>query len=122
MWIRSGLSPILAALAAVLLVGAANAAPPADADPAPAPVLNLNTASPGQLGFLPGIGPSKAERIVAYRAKHPFKAVVEMARVKGIGLKTVRKLKRWLRVTGPTTLAGPVRIPAPKAPRGSGGR
>ncbi len=103
------LSPLVAALAGLLLVGAAHAeAPKRDA----VPVININTASAGQLSFLPGIGQTKAERVVAYRTKHTFKAVVELARVKGIGLKTVRKLKPWLRVTGETTLAGPVRLPS----------
>lgn len=97
---------ILAALLLAVPSGAALADAPA---PAPDQVVNINTATPLQLAFLPGIGPSRAERIVAYREKRPFKDAVELARVKGIGLKTVRKLKAWIRVSGPTTLAS--RIP-----------
>jgi len=37
-------------------------------------VLNLNQAAPDQLTLLPGIGPTKARRIVEYRTKHPSSA------------------------------------------------
>ncbi len=67
-------------------------------------VVNINTADPGQLVLLPGIGEGRAAKIVAYRDRKPFKKVAELARVKGIGLKMVRKLKPWLAVEGPTTL------------------
>jgi competence protein ComEA len=77
----------------------------------PAGVLNLNSATVDQLCWLPNIGPGKAARIVSHRERRPFKRVVELARVKGIGLKTVRKLRPWLTVGGPTTLTGPVGPP-----------
>ncbi len=73
--------------------------------------VNINTATAAELAWLPGVGPSRAERIVAYRAKHNFAKVVELARVKGIGLKTVRKLSPWLTVTGPTTATGRIAMP-----------
>ncbi len=68
-------------------------------------VVNINTASPAQLGLLPGIGAAKARRIVAYRAKRKFKATHELVRVRGIGRRTYRRLKPYLTLTGPTTLA-----------------
>jgi len=67
-------------------------------------VVNLNESPAKQLALLPGIGAKKAARIVTYRAKRRFKRTVELARVRGIGLKTVRKLKAFLRVVGPSTL------------------
>lgn len=67
-------------------------------------VVNINTATAKQLSLLPGIGPSKAQAIVDYRSKREFKKVEELARVKGIGRKTVRKLKSLLTVSGETTL------------------
>ena len=79
-------------------------APGATAAPTLDGVVNINQASATELALLPGIGASKAGRIVLYRAKRPFKKAVELARVKGIGLKTVRKLKSYLRVEGRTTL------------------
>ena len=73
-------------------------------------VININEASVDQLRLLPGIGLTKAERIMAYRSRRPFRRVYQLMRVKGIGAKTVRKLRRWLRVKGPTTLVRPLRV------------
>ncbi len=70
----------------------------------PAGVVNVNTATLTQLKLLPGIGEGRAHRIVSFRKLKPFKRVVELARVKGIGRKTVRKLKPFITVSGPTTL------------------
>lgn len=70
--------------------------------------LNLNTATPEQLELLPGVGPAKAERIIAFRQKHgPFKRVADLRRVKGFGRKTLKKLEPFLDVKGETTLAAP---------------
>ena len=71
----------------------------------PVGVVNLNTASMEQLELLPGIGPSRASRILLFRSLKPFRRVVELSRVKGIGRKTVRRLKVYLTVEGPTTLS-----------------
>ncbi|MGB0592129.1 MAG: ComEA family DNA-binding protein [Myxococcota bacterium] len=71
----------------------------------PAGVVNINTASMDQLELLPGIGPGRASRIVSFRSLKPFRRVVELSRVKGIGRKTVRRLKVYLTVEGPTTLS-----------------
>ena len=69
--------------------------------------LNLNTASVDQLMMLPGIGPTRAEQIVAFRAKHgPFKRIADLRKVKGFGYKTWKKLERFLDVKGETTLRG----------------
>ena len=55
--------------------------------------LNINTANVQELTTLSGIGPSKAQAIVEYREKNgPFKSVNDLAKVKGIGPKTVQKL------------------------------
>ena len=86
-------------------------ADPAASEPDVGGHININTATAEELAWLPGVGPSRAERIVAYRARHAFKKVVELARVKGIGLKTVRKLKPWLTVSGPTTATGRIAMP-----------
>src|SRR6187549_90148 len=56
--------------------------------------LNLNTATAEQLMLLPGVGPSKAELVVAFRGKHgPFKRVADLRKVKGFGYKTLKKLE-----------------------------
>ncbi len=68
-------------------------------------VVNINTASEAELQKLPGVGPTKAERVVAYRSKRgKFRRVKDLRRVKGFGYKTIKKLEPHLAVTGPTTI------------------
>ncbi len=66
--------------------------------------LNINTATRAELLLLPGIGPSKAERILSYRARRPFHRIKDLRRVKGFGRKSVLGLKRYLIITGESTL------------------
>jgi competence protein ComEA len=59
--------------------------------------LNLNESTPEQLDELPGIGPALAERIVAYRdANGPFTRIEQLNEVKGIGERTLAKLRPYL--------------------------
>jgi len=68
--------------------------------------LNLNTANEELLQLLPTVGPAKAERIIAWRAKNGgFKRIVDLRRVKGFGYKTFKKLEPFLDIKGDTTLA-----------------
>ena len=68
--------------------------------------LNLNSATEDQLMLLPTVGPSKAERIVAWRKKNGgFKRVADLRRVKGFGYRTFKKLEPFLDIKGDTTLA-----------------
>ncbi|HLF29405.1 MAG TPA: ComEA family DNA-binding protein [Xanthomonadales bacterium] len=55
--------------------------------------VNINTASAEQIAEgLNGIGQSKAEEIVRYRAEHgAFTHIDELVNVKGIGVRTVDK-------------------------------
>jgi competence protein ComEA len=89
-------------------------------------VVNINTATIEQLMLLPRVGESKAQRILDFRQKTPFKTVNELGRVKGFGLKTLRLLKPLLRVDGPTTLTTEVTpeeaqqlAAAPESPKSS---
>lgn len=62
--------------------------------------LNINTAGQEQLQDLPGIGPAKAAAILEYRsANGPFSSVDDLAKVKGIGAKTLDGLRNDLSVT-----------------------
>lgn len=55
--------------------------------------ININTADAATIdAALLNIGRSKAEAIVAYRKEHgAFHSIEELAKVKGIGLKTLEK-------------------------------
>ncbi|HTR51144.1 MAG TPA: helix-hairpin-helix domain-containing protein [Kofleriaceae bacterium] len=67
--------------------------------------LNLNTATEDQLMLLPSVGPSKAERVVAWRKKNGgFKRTADLRRVKGFGYKTFKRLEPFLDIKGETTL------------------
>ncbi len=59
--------------------------------------LNPNTASVGQLAELPSIGTGKAQAIVDYRnEQNTFEKISDLENVRGIGEKTVEKIKQWL--------------------------
>ena len=61
--------------------------------------MNINTASKKELDALPGIGETLAQRIIDYRsANGPFSTVDELTKVKGIGEKTLEKLKPYATV------------------------
>jgi competence protein ComEA len=57
-------------------------------------LVNLNSATPEQLDSLPGIGPSTAQKIIAYRTEHGgFRTVDELMEVPGIGPAKFAELK-----------------------------
>jgi competence protein ComEA len=86
----------------LLLIGAAQAANRID--------INTADASTLQQG-LTNVGPHKAEAIVAYRRQHgPFLRVEDLARVKGIGTRTVERNRQRM-----TT--GVMESPAAEPPR-----
>ena len=60
--------------------------------------IDINNASVEELTSLKGIGKQKAQAIVEYRKKHCFKTKNDLAKVKGIGLKTVEKNKEDIKV------------------------
>ncbi|MFB5189988.1 ComEA family DNA-binding protein [Alicyclobacillus fastidiosus] len=65
-------------------------APATSGKPLATDKIDLNTADEATLETLPGVGPKRAEDIVAYRQSHgPFHSVSDLLQVKGVGPKTL---------------------------------
>ena len=82
--------------------------------PSPGPLarpqltVDLNQATEHELVQLPGIGPARAQAILAFRARYgPFRRISQLLRVRGIGRATLRRLRPFL------VLAPPARPPPP---------
>ena len=61
--------------------------------------VNINTATQSELEAVKGLGPSKAQSIIAYRdANGSFKSVDDLDKVKGFGKASIDKLKGELTV------------------------
>jgi competence protein ComEA len=77
------LVPVRSAAGAAAPGGSAGAGP-----------VDLNSATAEQLDALPGVGPSTAEKIIAYRQAHgPFRSLAELDAVPGIGAGRIAQLK-----------------------------
>jgi len=128
--IARGEQAVLVVLALVVVAGVAYRAvtylrlgeEPLEVIPAVPPTyrVNVNTADWVTLALVPGLGESLAKRIVALREERGgrFDACEDLLAVRGIGQKTLAKLRPFL-FAGPTDAAGePVEMiegPAPDA-------
>lgn len=67
--------------------------------------VNINTATAEQIAdALSGVGPAKAQAIVAYREqKGPFTSVEQLTEVKGIGVSTIDKNRDQIQLDGAAT-------------------
>ena len=101
--------PFLSILLAALLAAPAVAAPSVDINTADAETLARE---------LDGIGPSKAEAIVAHREQHgAFRSADELTEVKGIGLATIEQNRERIVVgEGAADAKAPAAAPVPAAP------
>lgn len=76
------------------LMPAVPSSAPATLPPGNPALLDLNAATVAELDGLPGIGPSKAQAIAAYREAHTgFRTVEELLEVKGIGPKLYEQIR-----------------------------
>jgi competence protein ComEA len=100
-------APVIVALVAALLavmamrlVRPVSLHEPGPVRPLPAITIDLNTAGVAELGLLPGIGPTLAERIVADRRRQgPFATIDDLHRVDGVGPVTVDRARALARTS-----------------------
>ena len=106
---------VVLSLCTTLSPGAFADATPVASTPA-AGVVNINTASAGELANLPRVGLKAAQRIVDYRTEHgPFRKTTDLMQVKGFGEKSFNHLSAYVTVSGNTTLTSKVK--SPRKPR-----
>jgi competence protein ComEA len=67
-------------------------------------LIDVNRAGEEELQQLPGIGPTLARRIIEVRQAAPFRSVEDLRRVRGIGVKTLEKLRPHVTVDGQSKL------------------
>ncbi|WP_234371316.1 ComEA family DNA-binding protein [Streptomyces sp. XY431] len=87
-----------------ILVGEPSPQPAAGAGPGPPPAgpskqpVSLNRATLEQLDTLPGVGPTLAQRIIAFRASHggAFRSLDQLRQVSGVGERTYAELRPLL--------------------------
>ena len=61
--------------------------------------VNINTATEQELDTLPNIGPARAKLIIAGR---PYKSVVELKKIAGIGDKQLEAMRPFVKIHGKT--------------------
>lgn len=99
---------VLFAFALILAVGFLAAGPSLHAaKQPPAHPIDLNTATALQLEQLPGIGPSRASAIIAFREKSgPFKRIEDLLAVRGITKQRLEKIRPYVKITPPKSKSG----------------
>lgn len=61
-------------------------------------LIDINHATVDELCTLPGIGKKRAESIVEYRRRKPFTRLTQLLRIRGIGKRTLKRLKPYLTI------------------------
>ena len=103
------LARFAAAVGGLLIAAAsARALPPANActcppnEAAQPRTIDLNTADERALLELPGIGPTRARAILAYRDAHGgFRSLSQLLQIKGIGRSLLRQLRPLVTLSAP---------------------
>lgn len=95
--IRVGLAVVSSSTGASAVVpgsgGSGGGVPGAAASPGPGNPLDLNAATAAQLDELPGVGPSTAAKIIAWRDAHgPFSSVSGLGQIPGFSTKRLATL------------------------------
>ncbi len=94
--------PVFVAALPPAATPAGTGTPPPQGRATPSDPVYVNHASAEELRRLPGVGPKRAEAIVALRARvGRFQRVEDLLRVKGVGRSTLRKWRPLLRLDAP---------------------
>lgn len=95
---EASFAPVQSASAAPAPKPAAGASTASAASKQPV-LVNINTANATELQSVPGIGPVTAQAIITYRTQNgPFRQVDDLVAVKGIGAKTLEKMRPYVRI------------------------
>lgn len=70
----------------------------ASGKPLPGTLININSASARDLERIPGIGPAMSQRIIERRRQRPFTSIEDLMDVKGIGQRTLEKMRPFISV------------------------
>jgi competence protein ComEA len=91
--VKLAFAALIALTASQAMVTTVHARETAPATQAATAKLNINTADAKEIAkLMKGIGPKKAEAIVAYRTEHgPFRKVEDLLKVKGVGAATLTR-------------------------------
>lgn len=60
--------------------------------------ININSATKEELMTLPGVGSSRADEIIKYRAENKFQTIEDIKNISGIGAKSFEKIKEKITV------------------------
>lgn len=111
------LGAVLTLLGVQLWAGVRGGARPTDQEPGL--LLDLNQAARAELLQLPGIGPTLADRILAYRkANGPFRRAEDLRKVLGVGPATWQRVRDFVFVETPTRTEGIGPEPVPRTQPG----
>lgn len=102
-----------------LVIGAERVPGAPEPEPKPSWPIDVNVAGSKELERLPGVGPVKASEIIRLRDERGrFDGLEDLLDVKGIGPKTLERLRGWAVVADTSAGLGP---PPPSSPASGSG-
>ncbi|WP_169974382.1 helix-hairpin-helix domain-containing protein [Tautonia rosea] len=102
LWHRGVLGALIMGPASVLVLLAPKGEPSPEGLPPSSMVVEINSAPPLALLALPGLGPTRVDRILSARGEGPIESLDALAqRVKGIGPTTIDGIRPFVRIKAP---------------------
>lgn len=98
-WVKAACLTAVVLVAAGSLMAERGAAAPQAAAASAAKQIDINQANEQELAEIPGIGSAMAKRIADFRQENgPFRRVEDLLKVKGIGEKSLEKLRPHVKI------------------------